>query len=169
MRNAIVRRWTLPNLCLVALLTLVSISMSTTATSAATPAATGVQHCLVKLAPLTPEDRAAHHGSRVLSKQCSSQPIVQPNDGPALVQLFEGANYSGNSVTFSGSNCLDNYSVADFNTIGWNDRVVSALRYCERNSVLYQDTYYGGAQFAITADVPDMGQFDDTASSWTTA
>lgn len=169
MRNAIVRRWTLPKLGLVAILTLVSISMSATATPAASPAATGMQHCLVKLAPLTPEDQAAHRGSRVISKQCSAQPIVQPNNGPALVQLFEGAGYSGNSVTFFGSNCLDSYGVPDLSTIGWANRVVSAVRYCERNSVLYQGTYGSGAQYAITTDVPDMGQFDDTANSWATA
>lgn len=39
MRNAIVRRWTHPNLGLVAILTLISISMNATATPAATPIA----------------------------------------------------------------------------------------------------------------------------------
>ncbi len=148
----------------------VPLTLMAAPASAAPPATKAVQHCIVQLAPLTAADKAAHRGSKVVSKQCSAQPIVRPDTGDLLITLYDQPGYAGSSVEFTSNpgGCSGDYNVLDFNTIGWNDRTASAVPYCYRSSVLYQDTYLSGATYTISSGTPDLGQFDYTASSWET-
>jgi hypothetical protein len=71
------------------------------------------------------------------------------------VCLYEGPNYSGQSICFSpGQQVSELQAVRD----GWNDRAQSIRVTGNAGATIYQHAGFTGASFYVDSDIPDLNQ-----------